>query len=94
METLKKKSMFWDVDAVDTKKNEKFIISRILDFGDVDDFRWAMRMYGSEKIGRGVVRSKTLSPKSLSFWCQYFSINPLRCINKPLGKTQSAFWKR
>ena len=94
METLKKKSMFWDVNAVDAEKNEKFIISRILDFGDIDDFRWAMSAYGLEKIKKGVLESRTLGRKSLSFWCQYFYLDPSQCINKLLGKTQSAFWRR
>ncbi|MDO8474132.1 MAG: hypothetical protein Q7S62_01085 [bacterium] len=94
METLKKKSMFWDVDAIDTKKNEQFIIGRILDFGDADDLEWAMSIYGPEKVKKGVLESKTLSRKSLSFWCQYFYLDPSQCISKLLGKTQSAFWKR
>jgi len=94
METLKKKSMFWDVDAVDTQKNEKFIINRILDFGDADDFKWAMNTYGPERIKKGVLESRTLGKKSLSFWCQYFYLDPSQCINKLSGGIQSAFWRR
>ena len=94
METLKKKSMFWDVDVIDIEKNEKFIIGRILDFGDTDDFKWAMRVYGEEKIKKGILKSRTLSGKSLSFWSQYFSIDPLQCINKLSQKTQSAFSRK
>lgn len=94
MEPLKKKSMFWDVDVLDAEKNEKFIIGRILDFGDADDFQWAMRAYGAEKIKKGILESRTLNGKSLSFWCQYFAIDPLQCINKLSRKTQNAFWRR
>lgn len=94
METLKKKSMFWDVDTVDAAKDEKFIIGRILDFGDADDLKWAMRVYGLKKLKEGVLKSRTMGRKSLSFWCQYFSLDPLQCISKLLQKTQSAFWAR
>ena len=45
METLKKKSLFWDVDAIDIEKNEKFIMGRILDFGDADDFKCSLSLY-------------------------------------------------
>lgn len=94
MESLKKKSIFWDVDAVDVAKNEKFIIQRILNFGDADDFRWAMQTYGAEKIRKGVLESRALSGKSLSFWCQYFNIDSSQCISKLSQKTQNAFWRR
>lgn len=86
--------MFWDVDAVDSRKDEKFIIQRILDFGNTDDFEWAMRMYGAEKIKKGVLESRTLSGKSLSFWCQYFNIDPSQCISKLSQKTPNAFSRR
>ena len=86
--------MFWDVDAPDIEKNEKFIIGRILDFGDMDDIQWAMRMYGAEKIKKCILESRTLSGKSLSFWSQYFSINPSQCISKLSQKTQNAFSRR
>ena len=94
METLKKKSMFWDVDTVDIEKNANFVIGRVLNFGDADDFRWAVRVYGREKIKEGILKSKVLSAKSLSFWCQYFHINPEQCISKLLRKTPSAFSQR
>lgn len=94
MESLKKKSIFWDVNAMDVGKNEKFIIQRILDFGDADDFKWAVQTYGAGKIKKGVLESRTLSGKSLSFWCQYFNIDPLQCISKLSQRKQSAFWKR
>ena len=86
--------MFWDVDTVDIEKNASFVIGRVLNFGDTDDFRWALRVYGQEKIKEVIMKNKTLSAKSISFWCQYFHINPKQCTSKLLRKTPSAFSQR
>ena len=86
--------MFWDVKTVDITKNAPFIITRILNFGDIDDFAWAMRIYGQEKIKKNTMESRAVNAKSLSFWCQYFHIDPRQCISKLLRKTPSAFWQR
>jgi hypothetical protein len=92
MNTLQKKSLFWDVNDLDPEKDADFIIARILNLGDVDDFGWAMRSYGRSKV-EGVMREKAqqLSEKSFSFWCQFFNIDPLTCTKKPLTSQPSAF---
>ena len=94
METLKKRSLFWDIDKLDSKKNQKFIIERILNFGDEEDFRWAMKSYGSDAIKESLSQSKTLDKKSLFFWYQYFNLNQNKCSEKQSTKKRSWFWKR
>ncbi|MBI3952714.1 MAG: hypothetical protein HY336_02035 [Candidatus Doudnabacteria bacterium] len=94
METLDKKSLFWDTKKPDPKKNGKFIIARILDFGDVEDFQWAMEYYGREKIMENIKTEKSLGQKSRSFWRQYFKIGNSECTWKQSTPPQSAFWKR
>ncbi len=74
METLQKTSLFWDVAGLDPRQNERFIIERILAFGDEEDFHWAEDFYGAEKIKKALLRSRTLDKKSLSFWRYYFNI--------------------
>jgi len=63
-EILKKRSLFWDVGKLDVEKNARFIMERILNFGDVEDFRWARDIYGSDKLkesfaGRGIFMEAT-----------------------------------
>jgi hypothetical protein len=94
METLNKPSLFWDVSRVDPKEHQKFIIERILDFGDQEDFRWAVDYYGKDKIVDNLTKSRKLSKKSLLFWCRYFNINSQKCSAKQSTKKQSAFWNR
>lgn len=94
MKTVAKKSLFWDVRKVDPKKNGAFVIGRILQFGDVDDFRWAKKTYGSARIKKELLAARGIDDKSLNFWCHYFGINKKECISNQSIKKQAAFWKR
>ena len=83
METLQKNSLFWDTVRIDPQKNGKFVIERILTYGDEEDFRWASDFYGAEKIKNVLSLSRTLDKKSLSFWRQYFNVEKTKCIPMP-----------
>lgn len=96
METLQKTALFWDIDRgnIDLERNKRFIIERILARGDVDDFLFAEKTYGSDAIRETLLKAKTLDRKSLSFWCFYFNIDKQRCIGKPSLLKRAAFWKK
>lgn len=94
METLKKKTLFWDVADLNPLKDYNFIIGRILNFGDTEDFKWAMKFYGLEKVKQSLLESRQLEKKSLYFWCQYFNIDKSQCISKLSANKHSAFWQR
>lgn len=96
METLQKRTLFWDVDreSIDPERNKRFIIERILARGDVDDFRFAESTYGDDAIRETLLKAKTIDRKSLSFWCFYFNIDKQRCIEKPSLLKRAAFWKK
>lgn len=93
-ETLTKASLFWDVKEVDPKKNQQFVIERVLDFGDVEDFHWARDFYGGEKIKEGFLKSKSLSKKSNNFWCLYFDLDKNQCIQNQSTKKPNVFLQR
>lgn len=94
METLQKPFLFWDVKDLDPQKHARFIIERILTFGDETDFNWAVDFYSKEKIKECLLKSKVLDEKSKSFWCQYFNLKQSKCIRSQSTQKQSAFWKR
>ncbi|OGI28666.1 MAG: hypothetical protein A2288_00795 [Candidatus Moranbacteria bacterium RIFOXYA12_FULL_44_15] len=93
-EILKKRSLFWDVGKLDVEKNARFIMERILNFGDVEDFRWARDIYGSDKLKESLLSSRTLNDRSLLFWCNYFKLDKDQCLKTQSSRKQSAFWKR
>lgn len=97
METLKKQHLFWDVDLekLDAKANQEFIIARILQQGDEEDFHWAEDFYGKEVLQNVFAKNaQKLNKKSCNFWSLYFKSDPSLCIAKQLMKKQSAFWTR
>ena len=65
-----RQSLFWDVDpkTIDPKKHARYIIERILDFGNDDEVRWMWQAYPKSLIRDVVRRSRVLHPKSRSLW--------------------------
>ena len=94
MQTLTKKSLFWDVAEIDPQKNKKFIIERILNFGDEADFRWAMKSYGEGEVKETILKTRALDDKSRFFWCQYFNLDQNKCLKNQSAKKQSWFWRK
>lgn len=93
MEIFKKRALFWDVEAdqIDPWKNKQFILERILNFGDEKDFRWSFGFYGEEAFKKAILASRTLAGKSLSFWCQIFKLDQIKCLSQPSTLKQDKF---
>lgn len=66
-----RKSLFWDTDPtrLDVQKNARYIIERILDFGNDDEVRWLFQQYPTTMITDvlNVPRSQ-LHHKSRALW--------------------------
>lgn len=98
METLKKQELFWDVnlESLDKSAHKQFIVKRILQFGDMDDLRWALTFYGYDAV-RSIFLFSTgqLDKKSRNFWRLYFHIQDgEECIKKQSTNRQGAFGAR
>lgn len=63
------KKYFWDTEyeKLDTKKNMKYIISRLFCEGNWDSIRWLKRTYTKEQIIETVKTSRRLTPVTASF---------------------------
>lgn len=64
-----KRSLFWDVD-IETLSIEKdwfFIIERVLEFGDIKDFKCLLLTFSKDQIRSVIKNSRILSPRTLSF---------------------------
>ena len=91
MDIFKKRSLFWDTNELDPQKNAQFIIERILNFGDEKDFFLALDFYGEDKLREATRNSRSISRKSLFFWCQFFNLDKEKCLSKLSTLKQSAF---
>ncbi len=65
-----RQSLFWDVDPkkIDTKKHARYIIERILDFGNDDEVRWMGGVYSKRMIKKTIDNSRVLHAKSKNLW--------------------------
>ena len=94
METLKKNSLFWDVEAVDPDRHAQFVMERILTWGDVDDLSWALEYYGYDRLRQAFLVARQMDKKSTNFWCYYFKLNQEECTTKLSTHPPSAYWQR
>lgn len=64
------KKIFWDVDtrALDARRDERYIITRVAEKGAWSDVRWLKKNYGVKKIKKAVAASRNTSVKTKNFW--------------------------
>lgn len=66
-----RRSLFWDTDLakIDPKKNARYIIERILEFGNEDEVRWVWQNYSPKFIKHVMNKSRgVLHRKSKALW--------------------------
>ena len=65
-----RKTLFWDVDikTIDPGEHARYIIERIVDFGNDGEVKWMWRTYSSSLIREVVKKSRGLQPQSKPLW--------------------------
>ncbi len=66
---LKKRYLFWDVftDRLCKETNWFFIIERVLEYGDIEDWSWLKKNFTNEQIAAVGSKSRILNPKTKAF---------------------------
>ena len=64
-------NLFWDVRLSDLKmdENKGYIIQRVLEYGEMNDWLLINRYYGLDKIVEECKKLRTLNPVCLAFIC-------------------------
>ena len=64
-----KSSLFWNVDInkLDPKEHMLLIIERVLEYGDVEDFWFIRKFYGTKTLKQALPKIY-LTPKSRNLW--------------------------
>lgn len=83
-------ALFWDADEIDLIRHKRYIIERVLDFGDERDLRELRRLYSDEEIISTIKTSRNIKKKTAIFWAIYFDIpaGEIRCLKKSLQERQ------
>lgn len=65
-----RQSLFWDVEpkSIDPEKHKRYIIERILDFGNDQEVHWMWHYYGKKLIADVVKKSRVLHGPTRSLW--------------------------
>lgn len=70
------KFFFWDtsLDKIHIKRNARYIIERIMAFGDLDALNWLQRVYPAQTIIDVLITSRNIDEKSRNFWLMWFEV--------------------
>lgn len=66
-----RQTLFWDVNPknIDTKKNARYVIERILEFGNTAEVAWVLKYYPKSVIKKVIRLPRVqLSDKSKALW--------------------------
>lgn len=63
-------ALFWDTDPkkLDPQKHAKYIIERIMDFGNEDEARWMRQYYPKSLLSEVLRKSTVLGTSSKTLW--------------------------
>lgn len=79
------KNLFWDVDVSQLQMNTHaaYIIQRVMEYGQMEDWRLINRFYGLDRIVSECQQLRTLDPVCLSFLCTISHTKPeqYRCYH-------------
>jgi len=79
-------NLFWDVsyDDIDFENHAGFIVQRVLEFGDYQDWLLLKEQYGLDKIVSLAKQVRSLFPEALSFICAISHTRPeeYRCYTQ------------
>ena len=77
--------IFWDVErnSIDLASNAPFVIQRVLEYGQMGDWKLLLGYYGLEEIVKVTKRLRTLEPRALSFisTVSQTPVEQFRCYN-------------
>jgi len=70
------RSLFWDTSLgnIHIRRHARYIIERILEFGDMDAIEWMQRVYPSQTIIDVLSISRSISEKSRGLWELWFGV--------------------
>ncbi len=76
MKNILRNTSFWDVDkgSLDLNRDREFIISRVLEYGTMDDLKVLLELYDRSDIEEAVKTTNSLSRITANFWSKMLSI--------------------
>lgn len=90
------KQYFWDSDfeKIDPQKKPRYVIARILEWGDQEAIKWLNQNFSQAEIIETTKNTRELSQKSANFWSIIYNIKPteIRCLQKSFLERHKQLW--
>jgi len=69
--------LFWDtsLNKIHMKRNARYIIERVLEFGDMNALGWLQKIYPAQIILNVLYVSRTITEKSRNFWMLWYGVD-------------------
>lgn len=87
---------FWDVDPakMDVGKHRKYVIARLLEYGDTVAVRWVLKSFSKEELVEVLKQSRVISPKTANFWAMMYDIprEEIRCLEPSYLQLHKQVW--
>jgi len=87
---------FWDVDIdkLDPKKKPYFIISRLLDKGNIEAVQWVRKNYRDQQVKETFTKIRDFNQKVGNFWTLFLKIpkNQVKCLQPSYLKMRRTHW--
>lgn len=87
--------IFWDTDfdRLEVSGHERYIIERVLEYGDDQAIRWLWRTFGPHAIANVVRQSRAISPNTANLWALMLDIpaEEVQCFSKRFRITSNVF---
>ncbi len=76
--------LFWDIDlsVVNPLDYPTWMLERVLEYGDLDDVRLLIRLFGRDSFLNMVAASRYCSRKTRCFWDEILKQEGLSCTRK------------
>lgn len=78
--------LFWDVDlrSFSLEAHRYFLIERVLEYGDLEDWKLLKKLYDMDTIKIAALNARTLTPVTLAFVSNIFQIDKthFRCYKQ------------
>lgn len=86
--------LFWDVavESVDFERNRKWFVKRVLEKGELTDWKLLQRLYSREQMREAVLNMRCLEKRALTFACAVLEIDQTqtRCFKNQ--SSQAKHW--
>ena len=98
MKTVPKslRNFFWDVavEKLNINKKKDFVISRLLNKGDIKAAKWVEKIYRKEKIKKVLQKSRDFSLINGSFWALIYGLplSQVKCFQEPYRSLRKKLW--